>query len=226
MKEIDLSNVPKSIAEEVMEDDSEVRKNFINHFSSQIDDFIIAMSSAYHNWKEFDANIGTDMKKAHISALIYSAINSHIISMKIFLSGYIVPAGNLQRQVLETIALALLCSNPRLKVLDRFMKNNYSTHEAVKDVSNNYQQLNLNKTAVQVMKRSQIFYHKYSHPSLLSLASLISFSRKGKLYLGASFDDGKINEYTKEINGRVSLANLFDNIIDGIKINIEKWKKV
>lgn len=223
MKEINLSNVSEIIAEEVMEDDPEVRKNFIVHFNNQIADFIKVMSRAYINWNEFDSNIGTDVKKAHISALIYSAINSHIISMKIFLSGYIIPAGNLQRQVIETIALALLCSNLNLKVLDRFMNNKYSTNKAVKDVLNNYQKLNLNKAAVQVLKRSQVFYHKYSHPSQLSLASLISFSKKGKLYLGASFDDGKIKEYTKEVNGRISFANIFDNVIDGIKANIEKW---
>lgn len=84
MKEINLSNVSEIIAEEVMEDDPEVRKNFIVHFNNQIADFIKVMSRAYINWKEFDSNIGTDVKKAHISALIYSAINSHIISMKIF----------------------------------------------------------------------------------------------------------------------------------------------
>ncbi|MEK7825946.1 MAG: hypothetical protein AAB266_05925, partial [Nitrospirota bacterium] len=67
------------------------------------------------------------------------------------------------------------------------------------------------------------FYHDYSHPTTLSLASLISFSEKGKLYLGAFFDIGKINEYTKEINGRVSLANIFDNIVDGIRINVSRW---
>ena len=223
MKEINVSNASEMITEELAGDDTEVRQYYTDHFKSQITDFTKAMSDAYINWKQFDDNIGKNKNKALVSELIYSAINSHIISMKIFLSGYIVPAGNLQRQVLETIALALLCSNSKLKVLDLFMNNKYSTNKAVKDVLNNYQKLNLKKTAIQTLKRYQVFYHKYSHPSQLSLASIISFSREGKLYLGASFDEGKIKEYTKEVNSRVSLAEVFNNIINGIRANVAKW---
>jgi len=223
MKEINLSNVSECITKVVMEDDSEVRKKFIVHFNNQIDDFIKVMSGTFIHWKEFDSNISTNKKKAYISALIYSAFNIHIISMKIFLSGYIIPAGNLQRQVIETISLALLCSNSSLKVLDQFIENKYPTNKVVKDLLNNYQKLNLNGDAIKFLKKSQAFYHKYSHPSKLSLWSIVSYSETGKLYLGASFDDGKIKEYTKEVDGRVSFAKIFNNVIDGIKTNIEKW---
>lgn len=224
MKEINTSNSSEMIAEVLNGDDTEVRQYYKDYFRNQITDFTEAMSDAYINWKQFDDNIGRNKKKAFVSALIYSAVNSHITSMKIFLSGYIIPAGNLQRQVLETIALALLCSNSKLKVLDLFMNNKYSTNKAVKDVLNNYQKLNLNKTAIQTLKRYQVFYHKYSHPSQLSLAAVVSFSREGKLYLGASYDEGKIKEYTKEINSRLGLAKIFNNIIDGIRANVDKWK--
>ncbi len=224
MKEINVSNASEMITEELFGEDTEVRQWYTDNFKSQITDFTNAMSKAYINWKQFDDNIGKDKKKAYVSALIYSAINSHIVSVKIFLSGYIVPAGNLQRQVLETIALALLCSNPQLKVLDRFMKNKYPTNKAVKDVLNNYQKLNLKKTAIQTLERYQVFHHKYSHPTQLSLASLVSFSKEGKLYLGAAYDEGKTKDYTKEINSRLGLAKIFNNIIDGIRANVEQWK--
>ena len=224
MKEINVSNASEMITEELSGEDTEVRQYYTDNFENQITDFISAMSKAYTNWKKFDDNIEGDKKKAYVSALIYSAINSHIVSMKIFLSGYIVPAGNLQRQVLETIALALLCSSQKLKVLDRFMKNKYSTNKAVQDVLNNYEKLNLRKTAIQTLKRYQVFYHKYSHPTQLSLASLVSFSKEGKLYLGATYDEGKIKDYKKEINSRLGLAKIFNNIIDGIRANIEQWK--
>jgi len=55
------------------------------------------------------------------------------------------------------------------------------------------------------------------------LTNLISFSKSGKLYLGATFDEGKLEQYAKELNGRVSLAMVFDNFIDGVKANVEKW---
>ncbi len=222
-EKIDFSSVSAIISGEVIGDNSEVRQNFITYFNEQISKFIESMSNAYFNWKNFDFNIGTDEKKAYISALIYSAINAHIVSLKIFLSGYMIAAGNLQRQVIETLAIALLCSDSSLDIVDRYMNDKYSTNKAVRDVLRKFKKLNLNKDALQVLEHAYLFYHDYSHPSKLSLASLISFSEKGKLYLGASFDIGKINEYTKEINSRVSLANIFDNIVDGIRINVSKW---
>ena len=163
------------------------------------------------------------LKKAHISALIYSAINNHIVSLKLFLSGYIIAAGNLQRQVIETVALALLCSAANLNILDCYIDNKYSTNKAVRDVLRHYDKINLNKNALQVLERSRDFYDEYSHPTQLTLTNLISFSKSGKLYLGATFDEGKLEQYAKELNGRVSLAMVFDNFIDGVKANVEKW---
>lgn len=223
MKEIDLSNVSEIISEEVKGDDSETRQKFIDAFTDQIDVFIDAMSSAYANWKDFDSKIGDNKKKAHISSLIYSTINNHIVSMKIFLSGYIVVAGNLQRQVIETMALAILCADSSLDILDRYSKDMYSTNKAVRDVLRNSKKLKLNEDALKVLDQSQDFYHNYSHPTQLTVASLVSFSGGGKLYLGASFDEGKIKTYTKEVESRVSFAKIFDNAIDGIKVNANNW---
>jgi hypothetical protein len=223
MAEIDYSEVSAIISAEVTTDISEVRQNYLKYFRAQAESFINAMSKAYIGWREFDSNIGPDIKKAHISALIYCAINNHIVSMKLFLSGYIIAAGNLQRQVIESIALALLCSAANLDILDRYMDNKYSTNKAVRDVLRHYEKLNLNRDALHVLERSRDFYDKYSHLTQLTLANLISFSESGKLYLGATFDEGKLEQYTKEVNGRVSLAIVFDNFIDGVKANVKKW---
>ena len=46
------------------------------------------------------------------------------------------------------------------------------------------------------------------------------------LYLfqvGANFDEGKIEAYKKEIDGRVGLAEVFQNFIDAVKANVETW---
>ena len=223
MAETDYSEVLAIISAEVTGDSPEVRQNYLKHFSNQTEKFISAMSKAYIGWREFDSNIGSDIKKAHISALIYSAINNHIISLKLFLSGCTIAAGNLQRQVIESIALALLCSAANLDILDRYMDNKYSTNKAVRDVLRHYDKLNLNKDALQVLERSRDFYDEYSHPTQLTLANLISFSESGKLYLGATFDEGKLEQYAKEVNGRISLAMVFDNFIDGVRANVKKW---
>ncbi len=57
----------------------------------------------------------------------------------------------------------------------------------------------------------------------MTLAIGMSFSQKGGLYVGASFDEGKVEAYKKETNGRVGLAKVFPNFVDGVTGNVAKW---
>jgi hypothetical protein len=51
---------------------------------------------------------------------------------------------------------------------------------------------------------------------------MLSFS-ESVLYVGASFDDGKIDAYRQEVEGRVSLAKVFPNFIAAVVANLKKW---
>ena len=141
--------------------------------------------------------------------------------MKLFLSGHIVAAGNISRQVVESIALALVCSGKDLPILARFMKGEYSTNRAVHDVWRHRKKLGLND-GVESLRTTQEFYDKYSHPTRLTIATFMSFS-EGGLYVGAAFDEGKVEAYKMEVNGRVGLARIFPNFVDGIIANVAKW---
>jgi hypothetical protein len=56
----------------------------------------------------------------------------------------------------------------------------------------------------------------------MTIASYVSFQELG-LYVGASFDEGKVEAYRKEVEGRVSLASTFHNFVEGVKINLSQW---
>ena len=212
-----------TILKELTSDDSEVRGEYLKHFKGDTKTFSDAMARAFLKWREFDNAVKADEKRAHVSALVYIAITLHILSTKIFLSGQLIAAGNLFRQVLESIALALLCSGKELDVLKRFMENKYSSNDAVRDVLRHHQKLSLKGDALEVMNSSQDFYHKYSHVTKMTIAAAMSFSKTGGLYVGASFDDAKVDAYKKEMQGRVSLAGVFPNFVDGVAANVAKW---
>jgi len=132
-----------------------------------------------------------------------------------------VAAGNTQRQVLETIALALLCSCKQLDILEGFMQDKYSTNNAVRDALRHKDKLNVKNGALEVLRDSRVFYHMYSHPTRATLASHIRFSDQGgALYVGASFDEGKLEQYKKEVDGRVSLAEVLENFVQGVINNV------
>ena len=142
--------------------------------------------------------------------------------MKLLLSGNTVASGNLFRQVLETIAVALLCSGKALGVLDRFVNDKYSTNDAIRDVLRNVDRLELKEDGVKALQNGQKFYHKYSHVTKLTIGVAESFAGEG-IYVGASFDEGKMDFYAKEVAGRLGLARVFNTFVAAVKANVAKW---
>jgi len=218
----DYAQVYKTIMTEITQDDPEIRECYLKEFRDQTDKFTEGMSDAFLNWRTLDATIHGDKKRGYVSGMVYNAIILHILSIKLFLAGYIVASGNLERQVLESIALACLFSSKTLDVLDRYMRDEYSPNKAVRDVLRHAKTLNLKRDALEILQQVLDFYHKYSHPSKLTIASHISFSEQG-LYVGASFDENKVKAYAIEVNRLTNLADIFSNFIDGVKENLAKW---
>lgn len=217
-----FKDIKAVIVKELGSDNSKVRAKFLKHLGNDVESFSEAMAKTFLNWRSLDDQINGNKKQAYVSAWVYTAIKIHIISMKLFLSGYIVSAGNLYRQVVETMAMALLCSSKELDVMDRFIANRYSTNKAIDDAVRHATKIGVNKNAIRTLGQIQKFYHQYSHPNVLTITDGMSFSKKG-LCVGVTFDKGKLQGYTKEIQSRVNLAKVFNNFVDGIKSNVAKW---
>ena len=217
----DRETVISNIYKEVTQDDSEVRGRYLTEFHAEIDNFVELMTNSYLRWQTLDNEIGQDERLGHVSAFTFSAITLHILSMKLFLTGHLIASGNLMRQVVESIAMALLCSSNSLGVLDKFIRGHYSTQKAIPQVIKHSKTLNLKKGGLEDIKKAQTFYHSFSHPSRMTLASHMSFETDGGLYVGCSFDEGKIEQYKIEVGGRVNLAKVFPNFIEAVSYNIK-----
>jgi hypothetical protein len=209
------------IHRELIFDDAEVRAESIKLFEADVNRFADVMSRAVLGWRAIDAMVLGDERRSYVSALVYAAFTLHIISFKLFLSGHMVAAGNQFRQVVETIALALLCSGKDLDVLEKFMEDKYSTNDAVRDVLRHATKLAL-KEGLQALKSAQGFYHNYSHVTRLTLATTISSSENSS-YVGASFDMGRLDAYRREVQGRLGFAQVFPNFVAAVKSNLAQW---
>jgi hypothetical protein len=203
-----------------------VKQEFTIRFGTDLERFIDLTAQAFLSWLKLDSTSRENEKRAIVSGLVFSTITLHIISMRLFLTGYIVAAGNIQRQVLETIALAILCSCKSLDVLARFLNDTYSANNAMRDVLRHADKMNVNKDNLTVLRDARDFYHMYSHPSKATLASHIRFSDVGRaIYVGSSFDQGKLEQYRKEIAGRIGLAEVIPNFVGGVQANVDLWEK-
>lgn len=102
---------------------------------------------AFDGWERLDGTLCTNKNEegATVSALLYGALTVHIVAVKLFISGLLVPFGNTQRCCLECVAMPLLFSNPDLGFLSRYMSGRYSSIIAVRDVKRNASKLKLSK---------------------------------------------------------------------------------
>ena len=201
------------------EEDRVVRARYLEQFEAEIDEFVEGMSRAYERWRELDRGCANEPRRAHASALVYSAITLNIASMNLFLAGWLVAAGNVQRQALESIATSFLVCSKELNVFEQYADGRYSTSKAPVQLMKHHAKFRLNKDAVAILKRSVDFYHNWSHANLMTLASHMGESGD-VLYVGAAFDEGRHVEYQKEARGRASLAAVFENIVAGVHSNI------
>lgn len=240
MKEhlINLSR-PDEIVKELFHDNSEILNEFSGQFSKELLEFAELFSEAYKNHLELDRLIkDTENKQiAYVSGLTYLLLDNLITSVKLFILGYQIPSGNLMRQVFECVALAILCSQ-KDKITISIKKNktkeihfytSFINHEseaksflALNYLEANSDKLGINKDAIETLKLSRSFYHHFSHPGELSLSSVISFEKRGKMYICGSFDEGKRDQYKKEIIQRINFCKVLPNIIQGLIYNVKK----
>ena len=207
---------------EITIDDPEVRAEYLTHFKSQAKEFSEVMAQVMLTCLKEHGNAQGNEKRVQVFALVYMAIYLHIGSMKLLLSGNMVASGNLFRQTLETVALALLCAGKDLNFLDRFNKDQYSTNFAIRDLLKNVGRLKLKADGVKALQDGQKFYHKYSHVTKLTIGAAESFTGEG-IYVGASFDKGKLESYAKEVAVRLNLARVLNSFVAAVKANVAKW---
>jgi hypothetical protein len=219
----DYQSLHAQFEREITQDDSEIRAQFLDHFRSETSEFLDQITEAFQRCRNLDSSFRSDERKAHLSSLALVAINLHMISFKLFLSGYPIPSGNLQRQVIETIALAILCSDNSTGVLDRHMRNEYLTFNAVRDLEVHSEKLKVNDDAIKKLVKERTFYNYFSHPSYMTLAHLLRIKDGSIIQIGAAFDPDKLPTYRVEIRKQVSLASLLCNVIEGISQRISAW---
>jgi hypothetical protein len=198
------------------EDAPVVRQSFLDALSSELVDFAPMMGQAFDLCERFrEFSEGNDSREM-VYWLLFNAVQGHLTSMRIFVDGFLVPSCSLQRQVLESIAMALLVSKPELGFAERFSNEKYSSSKAIQDVIRRADTLSIDRAGMETIKSMARFYDQFSHPTLMTIALYNSFDEPEKRCIGGNFDQAKIEQYKIEGASRVKLAELLCNAISGI----------
>ena len=221
MEERLLSTVETQIAAVLFgAGDPEVQGSFVERYKSSLEDFVAEMAKAIECWKRVDSRVQGSEEIAHVSSLVFGVINNHIVSMKLLLIGLPIAAGNIERQVIEGMALAFLISRRDLGLRKRYMEGKYSTNKALKDVKRHAVKLGIDALALNKFETASKFRDQFSHPTFMAVAHSMFLNPTGRPMIGGFFDKGKLQIYDKEIQTRLSLATIMCNFIEGVEQNL------
>ncbi|MFA6012908.1 MAG: hypothetical protein WC799_23170 [Desulfobacteraceae bacterium] len=158
-------------------------------------------------------------------------------STKLLLSGYQLASGNLLRQVIEGMAITILCSlkcNIKRKVNNKkFIEFNYyrdfkadkeyaRSHKAVSLLSINKDISGVTEYGEQIIKLFKDHGNQYSHPNFRNTLLLIPKESFGnKMFFGNYFDPERIQDYKDELFIRIILCEKLPDLIDKLSNNIK-----
>ena len=155
--------------------------------------------------------------------------------------GYQTPSGNLMRQALEGVALSTLCAlNEHIEIKIKknrtkeihfyscFIENKgvAKSHKALDRLEHNCEKLGIQKEAITIFKKSRSHFHKHSHTSKTSLATMMSFENPGKSFVGGSFDKGKVEIYKIELQERNNFCRILPNIFGWLIDKVNEFPSV
>lgn len=230
----------EDVIKALFDSNQKIIDKFANEYSKPLTDFSESFSKAYKKYLELERliiKLGPTTRNAYIAGIVYLTLDNIFSSMKLLISGYQTASGNLYRQSMEGIVLAILCSvkgevkiktdKNKHKLIDfyaSFLNDSKDTqsHKVVSILEFNHQDLGVNLKAITNLKKAISFYHKYSHPTQLSLGTTMTFTGTGESYFGGGFDTAKKDRYTKEIGHRTEFTDLMPNIIEVIISNTKK----
>jgi len=228
---IDMSN-PDAVRRELLDEDAAVRAEFAAHLEGELTELAEALAECFPatlalNEAAVQANA---TRTALVAAFALGVLDDLLVSTKLLLTGKLAAAGNLMRQVVEGIAMSILCSTDARVVIQAETKKKAVTacycerltrgdsltqgHLALRQLEWNAGALGVNADAVARLHRAKDHYNGFSHCGTVTIASRVSLDGDRTIYVGGHFDRAKLETYRIEMNERIGLCRVLPPLLD------------
>lgn len=225
MPVVDFSK-PDAVIHELFDPDESVRAQFKNRFSKQAIEFSESIAPAFARFHKFSEDGQYCIQTALVCGFVHGVLDDTVTSIKLLLTGKVTAAGNLFRQAIEGVCMAIMCSHPG-KLLIGEKECDYwalianhakegEGHLAAKQLLKNWDRLGLNLEGAEQLKAALDLYNKHSHAGTVAMAYRMELGPNGVIYIGGHFDEAKIEGYATEFSQRVELAKLLVQVIDAV----------
>ncbi|WNC95238.1 hypothetical protein RI103_38805 (plasmid) [Paraburkholderia sp. FT54] len=223
---IDTTN-PEALMRELFDNDAWVKDQFATYLGDPLLELCEALAGCFRLMGELNAaaNGAESMRTALVGAFVFGVLDDLVVSTKLLLTGKYPASGNLMRQVIEGIAISILCSaekplvvkektktKPTVRVLywERMNDGDPITrgHLAIGQLARNAPALGLAAEAVRCLQDAKDYYNTFSHCGTATLTNRVSLEGVGMFHLGGHFDEAKLVSYRADLDGRINLCRV------------------
>lgn len=206
---------------EVFGSNALVQEQFRTALSTEIERAIAGIAAAHRALDLFRANLKPSAQVATLELFLHSSVHALLCSVHHLVSGYPIASGNMMRHYTESVAMVLLCLEPKLGVLDAYSKDRsaYPVHKAPtrlrqRDVRAALKaMIDFDEAAWETILEIAKLYDQLSHASTLALGHQQLFSAESMMILGGEFDPAKKEPYRADLARRSSAAESLAHMI-------------
>lgn len=221
---------PAVVIDELFDPDESVREQFKNRFSAQVISFSEAIAPAFARFQKFSEDGQCCAQGALCCGFVHGVLDDLVTSVKLLLTGKLTASGNLFRQAIEGMCMAIMCSHQDMlsigdkecsywKLVEAGAKE-AEGHLAPKQLVKNWDRLGLTLQGAEQLKTNVASYNQHSHAGIMAMAYRMELAPNGAIYIGGHFDEAKVAGYETELIQRIELAKLTVQMIDSVWPNI------
>ncbi|WP_175709129.1 hypothetical protein [Burkholderia ambifaria] len=162
--------------------------------------------------------------------LAFEVLDDVVVSTQLMVTGKAAAAGNVARQAIEGLAMALLCSVDRDLVIEQRPKQGdrlgrywklllandrwVEAQRAVRQLEWNAPLLGLTPDGVAYLASVQKHWSALSHAGVVTIAHRRALNGAGALEVGGRFDPAKLDWYRTDMTWRLGLCDQFARVLD------------
>ncbi|WP_175704681.1 hypothetical protein [Burkholderia ambifaria] len=223
---------PQIVLQELLDADQGVRDAFARALEPELNDLAAALAESFRRLQPvLEAGERVNLPRTNLMiALAFGVIDDIVVSTKLLMAGKLPASGNVMRQALEGLAMALLCSTDDLLVIERkdnrppvqahywqkFMKGDSRVQgqHALRQLAWNAGVLGVNPDGVTGLQRAQKFFHPFSHCGQLAIASRTALEHPGRFHIGGHFEEAKLRGYRIHMEQHIGLCSILPQLLD------------
>ena len=212
---------PDGVRNHLFASNAEAQARFRAQFPVEIERAVAGITAAHRALDLFRHRVRGSNQTATLELFFHSAVNSVLCSVHHLVSGYPIAAGNLMRHYTESVAMALLCLEPSLGVLDAYSRNRkqFPVHDAPTKLKKGKvrsalkAKLQFDPAAWDTVLEIAKLYDQLSHASALSLAHQLMLDTDNIVIIGSEYDPAKKEPYRSDLIRRASAAESLAHLI-------------